>query len=92
VDSIRGSEALESQEHGSSGESRQEVGCMLRQLLPREARVVAMYYGLQDGTAYTLDEIAVRFDITRERVRQIKESAIDKLRLIGAEVRAEADV
>jgi len=56
------------------------VAYLLRQLTKRERKVVALYFGLSEGTTHTLDEIAAQFRITRERVRQIKETAIGKLR------------
>jgi RNA polymerase primary sigma factor len=52
----------------------------LLELGPRERTIVEMYYGLRDEEPMTLKEIGERFGITRERVRQIKEHAIDRLR------------
>ena len=50
-------------------------------LLPeREADVLKLYYGLGSKHPMTLDEIGEKFDLTRERVRQIKEKAIRRLR------------
>lgn len=59
---------------------KKEVQRALATLTEREAEVVALYYGLNDGPALTLEEIAERFDLTRERVRQIKEKATRRLR------------
>jgi hypothetical protein len=39
-----------------------------------------MYFGIGEETAYTLEEIGIRFDLTRERVRQIKEKALKRLK------------
>lgn len=53
---------------------------LLAVLSNRERRVICLYYGIDEDTNYTLDEIAQQFGITRERVRQIKEAAVRKLR------------
>ena len=52
----------------------------LSTLLPRESLVIKLRYGLTDGTEYTLAEIGRKLDISRERVRQIQEDALGKLR------------
>jgi len=52
----------------------------LRRLTTREGEIVRLYYGLGRVRALTLDEIGQRFGLTRERVRQIKEQALCKLR------------
>lgn len=46
----------------------------------RERSVLKMYYGIGEDTAYTLEEIGSQVNITRERVRQIKERALEKLK------------
>ena len=56
-----------------------EVQQVLNTLSPREAEVIKLYFGL-DGPMLTLEEIGDRFNLTRERVRQIKEKAIRRLR------------
>ncbi|MBT5589100.1 MAG: RNA polymerase sigma factor RpoD/SigA [Gemmatimonadetes bacterium] len=57
-----------------------EVQGALDQLPEREAEVLRLYYGLEQDRAMTLEEIGQRFRLTRERVRQIKELALGKLR------------
>ncbi len=57
-----------------------EVKRALSTLSERESAVISLYYGLSGGHAVTLEEIADQFDLTRERVRQIKEKATRKLR------------
>lgn len=59
---------------------RREVQRALSTLTPREADVVTLYFGLNGESALTLEEIGEKFDLTRERVRQIKEKAIRRLR------------
>lgn len=60
-----------------------------RYLSPREQRILRLYYGLDDEEPITLEEIGVRLGVTRERVRQIRERAFQKLRL-APEVRTVA--
>jgi RNA polymerase primary sigma factor len=57
-----------------------EVNRALSTLTPREAEVVRLYFGLDREHPLTLEEIGERFNLTRERVRQIKEKAIRRLR------------
>jgi len=59
---------------------RKEIERSLRTLTPREADVVRLYFGLNGEHPMTLEEIGERFDLTRERVRQIKEKAIRRLK------------
>ena len=59
---------------------RTEIGRSLETLTPREADVVRLYFGLGDQHPMTLEEIGETFDLTRERVRQIKEKAIRRLK------------
>ncbi len=63
------------------GESlSKEVVANLNLLAPRERAVLAAYFGLDGEEQLNLEEIGDRFDLTRERVRQIKERAIRRLR------------
>ena len=57
-----------------------EIERALETLTPREADVVRLYFGLHEQHAMTLEEIGETFDLTRERVRQIKEKAIRRLK------------
>ena len=59
---------------------RTEIERALEALTPREADVIRLYFGLGDQHAMTLEEIGETFDLTRERVRQIKEKAIRRLK------------
>jgi RNA polymerase primary sigma factor len=58
----------------------QEVQRSLTTLTTREAEVISLYFGLNRKQSMTLEEIAHKFDLTRERVRQIKEKATRRLR------------
>jgi RNA polymerase primary sigma factor len=57
-----------------------EIKYMLDFLTDREKEIIKLYYGIENETAYTLDEIGRKFNITRERVRQIKSKAISRLK------------
>lgn len=57
-----------------------EVDRLLVVLNEREREIICLYFGIGEETSYTLDEIGKRSNITRERVRQIKDMALKKLR------------
>ena len=59
---------------------RQEIARSLSTLTERESEVIASYFGLNGSQSMTLEEIGDKFQLTRERVRQIKEKATRKLR------------
>tara|TARA_B100000497_G_scaffold124355_1_gene158722 strand:+ start:425 stop:1288 length:864 start_codon:yes stop_codon:yes gene_type:complete len=59
---------------------RTEIERALETLTPREADVIRLYFGLGSQHPMTLEEIGETFDLTRERVRQIKEKAIRRLK------------
>jgi RNA polymerase primary sigma factor len=59
---------------------KDQVKMVLETLDAREAEVLRLYFGLGDEEAMTLEEIGTRFSLTRERVRQIKEKALRRLR------------
>jgi RNA polymerase primary sigma factor len=62
------------------GSLRKEVKRALSTLSERESLVISSYFGLDGSQAMTLEEIGEKFDLTRERVRQIKEKATRKLK------------
>ncbi|MCQ2404502.1 MAG: RNA polymerase sigma factor RpoD [Clostridia bacterium] len=53
---------------------------VLETLTPREAKVLRLRFGLEDGRPRTLEEVGKEFDVTRERIRQIEAKALRKLR------------
>ena len=59
---------------------RSDIRSSLTSLTQRESDVVNMFYGLEGATPMSLEEIGTKFDLTRERVRQIKEKAIRRLK------------
>lgn len=58
----------------------EEIGELLDQLTPREARILRLRYGLQDGESRTLKEVGEMFGLSRERIRQLEKEALRKLR------------
>ena len=59
---------------------REQLNEVLNTLTEREAKVLKLRFGLEDGRARTLEEVGQRFDVTRERIRQIEAKALRKLR------------
>lgn len=59
---------------------RKEIERSLGTLTPREADVIKLFFGLGVSQPLTLEEIGAKFDLTRERVRQIKEKAVRRLK------------
>ena len=59
---------------------REQLEEVMNTLTPREAMVLKLRFGLEDGKARTLEEVGKQFDVTRERIRQIEAKALRKLR------------
>jgi RNA polymerase primary sigma factor len=59
---------------------REQIRSALDQLSPREREVLEMRFGLKDGQSHTLEEAALAFGVTRDRIRQIEAKALHKLR------------
>ena len=59
---------------------REQLEEVMETLTPREAMVLKLRFGLEDGKARTLEEVGRQFDVTRERIRQIEAKALRKLR------------
>ncbi len=60
---------------------KEKVGELLNQMSPRERKILTLRFGLKDGVTHTLGYTAEKFNITRERVRQIEFAAMKKLRV-----------
>jgi RNA polymerase primary sigma factor len=58
----------------------EEIGRALRTLPPRDAKVIRLYFGLDGGREHTLEEIGGLLGVTRERVRQLRDRALKRLR------------
>ena len=59
---------------------RERIEEVLSTLSPREARILRLRFGLENGHAYTLEEVGEKFGLTRERIRQIEGKALRRLR------------
>ena len=59
---------------------REQLCNILKTLTPREEQVIKLRFGLEDGRPRTLEEVGKKFEITRERIRQIEAKALRKLR------------
>src|SRR3978361_1478325 len=58
---------------------REEIRRVLKSLSPREAEIVNAYFGLDGENGNTIEQIGMKYDLTKERIRQIKERAIKRL-------------
>jgi len=59
---------------------RDKIEAVLETLPPREARILRLRFGLENGHTYTLEEVGQKFGLTRERIRQIESKALRRLR------------
>lgn len=59
---------------------KEYVGGILKDLDPREQKILKMRFGLEDGVTHTLEEVGEEFGVTRERIRQIESKALEKIR------------
>jgi RNA polymerase primary sigma factor len=59
---------------------KEQMTSILQMLTPREEHVLRMRFGIEDGSECTLEEVSQRFSVTRERIRQIQDKALRKLR------------
>jgi len=59
---------------------RDKLAEILRDLTPREQKILGMRFGLDDGITHTLEEVGKEFGVTRERIRQIEAKALSKIR------------
>jgi RNA polymerase primary sigma factor len=67
-------------QHAYQNMLREKINEVLATLSPREARIIRLRFGLEDGIAYTLEEVGQKFGLTRERIRQIENRALRRLR------------
>ncbi len=58
---------------------RDYVRDIIKDLNPREQKILEMRFGLADGVGHTLEEVGKEFDVTRERIRQIEAKALEKI-------------
>ncbi|MDD5581685.1 MAG: RNA polymerase sigma factor RpoD/SigA [Candidatus Marinimicrobia bacterium] len=83
LDIIEDKEAEEPDQDLMDESLKYELHDVLKSLTEREQKIIKMYYGLENYSKMTLEEIGEEMHLTRERVRQIKEKGIQKLRHIS---------
>lgn len=79
-DFIPDDEALAPADAASMSLLKEQLSEVLKTLTPREEKVLALRFGLEDGNPKTLEEVGKEFNVTRERIRQIEAKALRKLR------------
>ena len=79
-DFIPDDDALAPADAASMSLLKEQLDEVLQTLTPREAKVLKLRFGLEDGNPKTLEEVGKEFEVTRERIRQIEAKALRKLR------------
>ena len=65
-------------------ELKQTMELLLDMLNERQQMVLRLHFGMEDGVCHSLEEISIRFGVSKERIRQIEHQAIDRLQKLGA--------
>ena len=79
-DFLKDESTLSPEEYAENEILKEEIQEVLMTLQAREQEVLELRFGLIDGTCHTLEEVGKRFNVTRERIRQIEAKALRKLR------------
>ena len=79
-DFLKDESSLSPEEYTENEILKEEIKQVLMSLQPREQEVLELRFGLIDGTCHTLEEVGKKFNVTRERIRQIEAKALRKLR------------
>lgn len=79
-DFLKDESSLSPEEYTENEILKEEISQVLQTLQPREQEVLELRFGLLDGTCHTLEDVGRRFNVTRERIRQIEAKALRKLR------------
>ena len=79
-DFLKDESSLSPEEYTENEILKEEIQEVLQTLQPREQEVLELRFGLIDGTCHTLEDVGKRFNVTRERIRQIEAKALRKLR------------
>ncbi len=83
MDLMEDPNATTSQDHVNTILRSERIEVLLTKMSPREREIIELRFGLRDGETHSLNEAAKRFNITRERVRQIEAVALKKLRVLA---------
>lgn len=65
-------------------ELKQTMENLLSMLTERQQMVLRLHFGMEDGVCYSLEQISIRFGVSKERIRQIERQAMDRLQKLGA--------
>ena len=79
-DFIEDKESVSPSDAASHQLLKEHINEILKQLLPREQKILKMRFGLNNGRSHTLEEVGKEFGVTRERIRQIETKALTRLR------------
>ena len=79
-DFIKDESSMSPEEYATNEILKEEIKSVLMTLQVREQEVLELRFGLVDGTCHTLEEVGKKFNVTRERIRQIEDKALRKLR------------
>ena len=79
-DFIKDERSMSPEEYATNEILKEEIRNVLMTLQEREQEVLELRFGLIDGTSHTLEEVGKKFNVTRERIRQIEAKALRKLR------------
>ncbi len=79
-DFVKDESAMTPEEYATNEILKEEIKAVLQTLQEREQEVLELRFGLIDGTSHTLEEVGKKFNVTRERIRQIEAKALRKLR------------
>ena len=79
-DFLKDESSLSPEEYTENEILKEEIKEVLETLQPREQEVLELRFGLIDGTCHTLEDVCKRFNVTRERIRQLEAKALRKLR------------
>ena len=79
-DFIKDEDSPSPQDAASYTMLKEQLAEVMKTLTEREAKVLRLRFGLDDGKARTLEEVGKQFNVTRERIRQIEAKALRKLR------------
>ena len=65
-------------------ELKRTMDALLSMLTQRQQMVLRLHFGMEDGICYSLEQISIRFGVSKERIRQIERQAMDRLQKLGA--------
>lgn len=68
-------------QHAARRLLRDQLFSVIKELSPREQKILEMRFGLEDGITHTLEEVGREFGVTRERIRQIEAKALERIRM-----------